>query len=144
MILSAGAGSFVSDRLAVNRASRWTVWLPAVFASLLFIIYLVSGWVIDNSIDQSLLVRCLIVVLIVSIVAFPMGMCFPLGLRLFREYADSCLPWMWGINGATGVLASVLAVAISMWAGISASLLIAVVCYAALALPANFLRRALH
>jgi hypothetical protein len=144
MILSAGAGSFVSDRLAVNRASRWTVWLPAVIASLLFIIYLVSGWVIDNSIDQSLLVRCLIVVLIVSIVAFPMGMCFPLGLRLFREYADSCLPWMWGINGATGVLASVLAVAISMWAGISASLLIAVVCYAALALPANFLRRALH
>ena len=42
-------------------------------------------------------------ILIVSLVAFPMGMCFPLGLRLFREYADSCLPWMWGINGATGV-----------------------------------------
>ncbi|MCB1672752.1 MAG: hypothetical protein KDI29_16615, partial [Pseudomonadales bacterium] len=102
MILSAGLGSFVSDRFAVNRSSRWTLWLPALIAGLLFLIYLISGPVIDNTIDQSLLVRCLIVVVIVAIVAFPMGMCFPLGLRLFREYAESCLPWMWGINGATG------------------------------------------
>ncbi len=144
MILAAGMGSYLSDRFRVNRSSRWTLWLPAVIATLLFLIFLTSGWVIDHTIDQSLTMRCLVVVLIVSLVAFPMGMCFPLGLRLFREYADSCLPWMWGINGATGVLASVFAVAISMWAGISASLLIAVCCYAALVLPANLLRRALH
>lgn len=144
MILSAGLGSFFSDRIAVNRAVRWTSWLPALIAVLLMLLYLVSGPIIDTTIDQSLAMRCLIVVVIVALVAFPMGMCFPLGLRLFREYADSCLPWLWGINGATGVLASVFAVAISMWAGISASLLIAVCCYAALALPANLLRRALH
>jgi hypothetical protein len=137
-------GSFLSDRIAVNRHSLWTTWLPALIASLLLAVYLVSGWVIESTIDRSLLARCLIVVTLVAIVALPMGMCFPLGLRLFREYADRCLPWMWGVNGATGVLASVFAVAISMWSGISTSLLIAVCCYAALALPATHLRRALY
>ncbi len=37
-------------------------------------------------------------------------------------------------------LASVSAVAISMWAGINTSLLLAIACYALLALPAQLLR----
>ena len=38
-------------------------------------------------------------------------------------------PWLWGINGAAGVLASVLAVAISIAYGISATLTVGGVCY---------------
>jgi hypothetical protein len=48
---------------------------------------------------------------------------------------------MWGVNGACGVLASISAVAISMWAGIHVSLILAAACYAALALPAVVLWR---
>jgi len=51
------------------------------------------------------------------------------------------MPWMWGVNGATGVLASVTAVAISMWSGISTSLFVAVLAYASLCVPALALRR---
>jgi len=86
-------------------------------------------------------VRCLIVILLVAAAALPMGMCFPLGLRLFRQYSDDCLPWLWGVNGATGVLASVLAVAISMWSGINSSLLVAIGCYALLIVPARALSK---
>ena len=50
---------------------------------------------------------------------------------------------MWGINGATGVLASVSAVGLSMWLAISWSLLFAVLIYAAVAIPARRLA-ALH
>ncbi len=143
MIIAAGIGSFLSDRVSVDRSSRWTHLLPATIVSLLLVIYFISGSIIDSTISQSLLIRCLIVVVLVGVAAVPMGMCFPLGLRLFRQYSDSSLPWMWGVNGATGVLASVFAVAISMWSGINTSLLIAMLCYGVLALPARFLRNAL-
>lgn len=143
MIIAAGVGSYLSDRIQISRSSQWTHLLPATIVSLLLVIYFISGPIIDSTISQSLFVRCLIVVFIVGVAAVPMGMCFPLGLRLFREYSGGILPWMWGVNGATGVLASVFAVAISMWSGINTSLLIAVLCYAVLAIPARFLRNTL-
>ena len=140
MILAAGAGSYLSDRIEVSRKARWTLAVPAVIVALLISIYLVSGPLIESTISQGLFVRCLIVIVLVGLASVPMGMCFPLGLRLFRNYSSECLPWMWGINGATGVLASVFAVAISMWSGINTSLLVAIACYALLALPAQFLQ----
>ena len=144
MILAAGAGSYLSDRIEVGRKARWTLAVPAVIVVLLVLIYLVSGSLIESTISQGLFVRCLIVIVLVGLAAVPMGMCFPLGLRLFRNYSSDCLPWMWGINGATGVLASVFAVAISMWSGINTSLLVAIGCYALLALPAGFLQARLQ
>ena len=143
MILAAGAGSFLSDRIEVRRGSRWTLLIPAVIVSLLALIYVIAGPLITATISQGLFVRCLIVVVLVSLPALPMGMCFPLGLRLFREYSSQCLPWMWGMNGATGVLASVFAVAISMWSGINTSLLVAIASYALLAIPARILQKQL-
>ena len=140
MILAAGAGSFFSDRVAISRNSRWVLLVPATIVLLLLMIYLISGPLIESTIAQGLFVRCLIVVALVGCAAVPMGMCFPLGLRLFREYSSECLPWMWGVNGAMGVLASVFAVAISMWGSINTSLLIAVACYALLAVPARMLQ----
>jgi len=38
-------------------------------------------------------------------------------------------PWLWGINGATSVCGSVLAVMIAMYAGIFASFWVGVACY---------------
>ena len=51
------------------------------------------------------------------------------------------MPWMWGVNGAAGVLATVTAVAVSMWSGISTSLYVATLAYALLTLPALVLWR---
>jgi len=42
---------------------------------------------------------------------------------------------MWGVNGACGVMASILGVMGSMWLGIHVNLLIAAALYALLALP---------
>jgi hypothetical protein len=137
MILAAGLGSSLSDRIDVTRNRRWTVVLPGIIVALLAMIYAVSGPLIAATLSQGLFLRCLIVVALVATAAVPMGMCFPLGLRLFRTHSDDCLPWMWGVNGATGVLASVLAVAISMWSGINTSLLVAMACYALLIIPAR-------
>jgi hypothetical protein len=39
-------------------------------------------------------------------------------------------PWFWGINGATGVLASIAAIAISLALGITATMILGALCYA--------------
>jgi hypothetical protein len=46
---------------------------------------------------------------------------------------------MWGINGACGVLASVIAVAISMWAGIHTNFYVALIIYGLISVPASIL-----
>ncbi len=59
-----------------------------------------------------------------------MGMAFPLGLKMASNRPAPLTPWLWGINGATSVCASVLAIVIALAAGISASFWTGVFCYA--------------
>jgi uncharacterized membrane protein YhaH (DUF805 family) len=58
-----------------------------------------------------------------------MGFAFPTGMLLVERIDREPTPWFWGINGATGVLASVLAVMIGMALGINVTMLLAGVCY---------------
>lgn len=66
---------------------------------------------------------------------FPLGLCmgtaFPLGMRLASGRDQALTPWLWGMNGAASVCASVLAVAVALSAGISAAYWLGLVCYAA-------------
>ena len=50
-----------------------------------------------------------------------MGMAFPLGMKLAAREHPALTPWLWGVNGATSVCASVLAVAIALSSSISAA-----------------------
>jgi hypothetical protein len=64
-----------------------------------------------------------------------LGSFFPLGLRLLEERSLLIQAWMWGLNGAFGVLGSVAAVILSMTLGIEGCLLLASGCYLLLVLP---------
>ena len=57
-----------------------------------------------------------------------MGMAFPLGLSLAGN-RPALTPWLWGVNGATSVCASVLAVAISLSTTISTAFWVGSFCY---------------
>jgi hypothetical protein len=59
-----------------------------------------------------------------------MGMPFPLGMKLAAAASGPVTPWLWGINGAASVCASVLAVAVALSAGITASFWVGFACYA--------------
>ena len=50
--------------------------------------------------------------------------------------------WAWGVNGAFSVLASILAVALSIWVGIDANFWVAAALYLVLAAPLAALIRA--
>ena len=62
-------------------------------------------------------------------------------MRLVDRLSKDAMPWMWGVNGACGVLATVGAVAVSMWNGIQTTFYLAVLAYALLAVPAGVLWR---
>jgi len=136
MILATGIGSLLSDRLAIEARDLWVRVIPGAIALNILIATLAIQPLIEATIAYGIPARVGLVVVLVAIVSLPLGLCFPVGLRLVRPLSEGALPWMWGINGAAGVLASVLAVAVSMWAGISTSLYLAAAAYALLTLPA--------
>ena len=76
--------------------------------------------------------RVLIVLACSGPLSFLLGFCYPFGARQIERIDARALAWMWGANGATGVLASVVAVMISIWTGIEVNFFVAATCYASL------------
>ncbi len=68
---------------------------------------------------------------------FVLGMPFPIGLARLRRLAPPLVPWALGVNGAAGVVASVVAVLVAMESGFRAVALLALGLYVAGALIAT-------
>ena len=137
MILSAGLGSLASERIDLERHQQ-VVWLPVGIAAAVFVETMLMQPVVDLTVGWGLPGRNLVVTAFVAPLACALGCCFPLGLRLVGRHSDRVSAWMWGVNGACGVMASILAVMGSMWLGIHVNLLVAaaLVCPARRAVPA--------
>ena len=76
--------------------------------------------------------RIAVSLLVVMPLGFLLGFAFPTGMRLVEAVDKEPAHWFWGINGATSVLASVLAVMLSMAFGIRFTLLLSSLCYLSL------------
>jgi hypothetical protein len=132
MILAAGLGSLVSDRLRLERAPyRLPIGLGLAVLAEAFLI----PPTIEATMGLQLAGRTLVVAAFIVPLAFALGFCFPIGMRLVGRHSDRITAWMWGVNGACGVIASILAVMASMWLGITSSLIGAAVLYTLLVLP---------
>jgi hypothetical protein len=104
--------------------------LGALLAVLL-LFGLATPSIISSLGDQQTPVRIALSVGVLFLLGLFMGMAFPLGMRLAQTCAPQLTPWLWGVNGATSVLASVLAVAIALTFGIAASYWTGAACYLA-------------
>jgi hypothetical protein len=93
--------------------------------------------IFQRTTDQELMVRICISVAVIMPLGFLLGFAFPTGMRLVSAVDEQPTPWFWGINGATGVLASVLGVMFSMAMGINVTMLLAAACYLLL-IPVSF------
>ena len=133
MILAAGLGSLLSDRLSLTGGGP--VRLPLAIGALVLVETLLLQPAIDATMGWQLPGRTLVVAAFLVPLAIALGMCFPIGMRLVGRHSDRITAWMWGVNGATGVIASILAVMGSMWLGINSSLFTAAALYALLTLP---------
>ncbi len=136
IILFTGIGSLASSRVLVDRP-RVAMLFPLVPA----ILVALAGLAVDPLLGAlgaaGTAARVLTSLALVAIPALGMGLGFPLGLRLVDGGGDhgdrsAVGPWMWGLNGACGVVASGLALTCSMAWGIGTTLAVGAVCYALL------------
>lgn len=128
LILMTGLGSLLSDRFESVRPLPFVIWVLLLSGYLLTL----PAWLGDLFLrfdGEGLLARAAICVAIITPAGLLMGFGFPLGMRLVSAFDVRPTPWLWGVNGAAGVLAATLAVAMSITFGIMATILLGAVCY---------------
>ena len=138
LILSAGAGSQASEKLRLG--SSWSARGPALASVAGIFLYLAAVLpVIHRFVAGVLWQRAIFSLALIMPAGFLMGFCFPVGLRWMKQLGqERNLPWMWALNGAASVLASFIAMLISMETSIPACVLTGAACYL---LAAGFLPR---
>jgi hypothetical protein len=127
LLLSSGAGSYLTGRGDPDRGSRRLAALLLV----LIVFGLATPYAISAFQAAPTAVRIAVAAGILAPLGLFMGMAFPLGIqRAFQADKTHLTPWLWGVNGATSVCASVVTVAITLSFGISAAFCTGFACYA--------------
>ena len=129
LLLSSGAGSLSTARLKSEDGDR----SAAIRMVMLVVVLVAFGAITPTAVRHyeasATPVRIAIAVAILVPIGFFMGMAFPIGMRRALGDVPSIAPWLWGVNGAASVSASVLVVVISLAAGISAAFWAGTACY---------------
>jgi hypothetical protein len=118
LLLAGGIGSFLVSGASGSHSSGGKIRLTALI--LLLLMAGASTPILAQLFQASSTpLRVLVSVFLLFIPGLFMGMAFPLGMIAAASETDSIKSWLWGINGATSVFASVLAMVISLTYGIS-------------------------
>jgi hypothetical protein len=131
---ASGIGAALSARLPAERLRRGGTKLLGVLVGALVAAGLGSSVLVPAMQAAETPVRIAAAALLLTLMGLFMGMAFPLGMRVAFATRPRLAPWLWGVNGALSVLASVLAIVIAIGFGISASFWTGVATYAAAAL----------
>ena len=127
LLLAGGAGSYLAGgwrRLASIPGSR----VLAALSALVALEALTLSGVLALAQSEAMPARLAVSMLLLAPIGVLMGMAFPLGVRATAGVRQ-ILPWLWGINGAASVLASVTVAVVSLELGISANLWLGACCY---------------
>jgi hypothetical protein len=136
LILASGLGSLTSDWFKLDTRPKLLIW-GGIVAAYLMVMALLLPAIFQATTDQERMIRIGVSLLAIMPLGFLLGFAFPTGMRLVETIDRQPTPWFWGINGATGVLASVLGVMFSMALGIHVTLTISAICYLLL-IPTGF------
>ena len=121
LLVASSVGSACAGRF------QKALWLSIpVFASLIY----ATPTVVAASVALSTVNRITISTLLLLPFGFFMGMFLPIGLQTAQRHAgQSMAAWYWAVNGAFSVTASVVAVLITIFNGITATLYVALSAY---------------
>jgi len=121
LLLAGGLGSFSTSRIVPENMQRNALFRLAMLLLLVIILGGILPLILQNFQSASTAIRILIAIMMILPVGFLMGMAFPIGMSAASTRTSEITAWLWGINGATSVCASVIAIVIALAAGISAS-----------------------
>src|SRR5215468_6082238 len=128
LILASGLGSLATEQLKLDARGKLLAWGSIVVIYFVALVQSLPG-VLESTTNRERLVRVAISLITIMPLGFMLGFAFPTGMRLVERVDRRPAPWFWGINGATGVLASVAGLMFSMSLGINVTLLMAGSCY---------------
>jgi hypothetical protein len=130
VLVAGGTGSALAARLDASGVARM------LRALVMYAIVLALVW--DGVTRATLAWPAVARAAVLGALVVPLGLCMgvplPSALRVAATADGARLPWLWGVNGATSVLGSVLATMVSMHAGISRTWLVGVALYTCAAL----------
>ncbi len=142
LLLFGGFGSFLTEKVSEAKLT-WVIRLALslILAGILLTAFVAPGW-LERMAGWSWSARLVTAVLLIAPLALWMGMIYPLGVRRLTQMKQQDLvPWMWGINGICGVMASVLGMLMAMNVSYTAVLLAGAAAYGvtllSLSLPEN-------
>lgn len=128
LLVGGGAGSFFSDRFKGDLVRK--VFSVSFLIGTVVIIYATTlSYAFDQFLGYDIAVRSLISAALLFPLGFLMGIPFPTGLKIFKQFFKRDIGWAWGVNGVASVLGSVLAVVIAIIWGFTAALLLGAILY---------------
>lgn len=134
ILLSAGGGSLFAQRFFRGNFQNIPAFLLLLLGGLL-LIYLPLLVVTMNAVmDQPLVVRAVAAAGILAVPGFLMGMPFPTGLAMTEKHLQDSISWMWAINGISGILGSIISVALAVIFGLNMTIAVGGALYVAAAL----------
>ena len=129
VLLSSGIGSFLTSGVTAETAPavgrRRMLAVVVVLAIFGFLTPPIVRWIEP----MTTVVRIAGAVALLFPAGLVMGMAFPLGLKLAAGRASELTAWLWGLNGAASVMASVLSVCIALTWSISTAFWAGWLCY---------------
>jgi len=127
LLLFTGAGASLSARARDPR--RTLLMALGVACGLMVVLAFALEPMLRALIDLPFAARVALTVAMLAPLGLTLGMAMPIGLRRMSALYPEGVPWAWGINGITSVLASALGVFIAIVAGFTVATLAAVLCY---------------
>jgi spermidine synthase len=139
LLLGAGLGGASTATCAEPDAERRLGSALLTILAMLVALWLGLDRLLAGTLQWSFVARATVTAATSAPVGFALGRALPLGVLRLRQATPELVPWAWGINGATSVLASILAVVLALELGFAATFLVGSACY----LGALLLRRRL-
>ena len=128
IILWTGIGSLLSAHVSLLRGTRLLVWATLLGVYIAALPYWFPH-LVDTFESASLPMRALVSLSAIVPSGVLMGFGFPTGMQIVNLIDERPTPWFWAVNGAAGVLASGLAVTISIEYSIGTTLWCGAFCY---------------
>jgi hypothetical protein len=127
LLLCSGIGSAMSAHATAPRSTL----VMALAATVGLILACGLGWppLLAALMRLPFVARVGVTFALIAPLGVTMGTAMPLGLARIERLHPGSLPFAWAVNGVTSVLASVLAIALSITLGFEATTLLAAACY---------------
>lgn len=128
LLLAAGIGSVVSEKIKISPGNRWLIPFTGVLLTNLLLLLVYPAY-FELFLQSPTLVRIVAAIVLIFPVGFFMGMPFPLGIMTIKDQPQGAIAWAWAMNGLFTVIGGLSSVLLSIYSGFRVTLIAAILIY---------------